>query len=254
MKVPVKKLEALEADRLELLHDAVFVRALASSVCRTLKIDPKPILEKLPQSISPRLNSDERGINAPFLIPGHSNPSFVPAFLMKPAVLLVLALLIGAVGLALMPELKVEQPLMNEHRVPVTAAVTSIVVDTVSASVPSAPVSSPALQISKTAEQAKESDVIPKMEKVSSPLGGVVMSDGIIVLKARGPSWVKVTDARGIVQLQKTLDTGEKVVVAGVLPLAVVIGRVDALDVEVRGKPFSLVGIAIDNVARFEVK
>lgn len=39
MKVPVKKLEALEADRLDLLPDAVFVRALASSVCRTLKID-----------------------------------------------------------------------------------------------------------------------------------------------------------------------------------------------------------------------
>ncbi|NJM43298.1 MAG: helix-turn-helix domain-containing protein [Brachymonas sp.] len=49
MKVPVKKLEALEADRLEDLPDAVFVRALASSVCRALKIDAAPILAKLPQ-------------------------------------------------------------------------------------------------------------------------------------------------------------------------------------------------------------
>ena len=39
LKVPVKKLEALEANRFELLPDAVFVRALAGSVCRTLKID-----------------------------------------------------------------------------------------------------------------------------------------------------------------------------------------------------------------------
>ena len=32
LKVPVKKLEALESDRLDLLPDAVFARALASSM------------------------------------------------------------------------------------------------------------------------------------------------------------------------------------------------------------------------------
>jgi cytoskeletal protein RodZ len=41
LKVPVSKLEALEADNYQVLPDAVFVRALASSVCRSLKIDPK---------------------------------------------------------------------------------------------------------------------------------------------------------------------------------------------------------------------
>ena len=35
LKVPVSKLEALESDNYEALPDAVFVRALASSVCRT---------------------------------------------------------------------------------------------------------------------------------------------------------------------------------------------------------------------------
>ena len=39
LKVPVRKLEALEEDRYDLLPDAVFVRALASSVCRTLKVE-----------------------------------------------------------------------------------------------------------------------------------------------------------------------------------------------------------------------
>ncbi|HPH15047.1 MAG TPA: helix-turn-helix transcriptional regulator, partial [Burkholderiaceae bacterium] len=46
LKVPVKKLEALESDRLDLLPDAVFARALASSMCRALKIDAAPILER----------------------------------------------------------------------------------------------------------------------------------------------------------------------------------------------------------------
>ena len=39
LKVPVRKLEALEDDRYDLLGDAVFVRGLASSICRTLKVD-----------------------------------------------------------------------------------------------------------------------------------------------------------------------------------------------------------------------
>ena len=44
LKVPVRKLEALEADRFDLLPDAVFVRALAASVCRNLKLDPAAVL------------------------------------------------------------------------------------------------------------------------------------------------------------------------------------------------------------------
>jgi len=65
LKVPVSKLEALEADNYAVLPDTVFVRALASSVCRTLKIDAAPILSLLPQSQSPRLSVDSAGINAP---------------------------------------------------------------------------------------------------------------------------------------------------------------------------------------------
>ena len=65
LKVPVRKLEALEEDRYDLLTDAVFVRALASSICRTLKIDPQPVLDRLPQTTAPRLAQDSDGINAP---------------------------------------------------------------------------------------------------------------------------------------------------------------------------------------------
>jgi cytoskeleton protein RodZ len=42
--------------------------------------------------------------------------------------------------------------------------------------------------------------------------------------------------------------------VAGVPPLAVVIGRADATRLHVRGKPFDLQPVAKDNVARFEIK
>lgn len=100
IKIPVKKLEALESDRLDLLHDAVFVRALAASVCRTLKIDPAPVLAKLPANALPKLSSDERGINTPFHPAGDKNGFSAPAFLTKPQAWLVFFLLTG-VGLVL---------------------------------------------------------------------------------------------------------------------------------------------------------
>jgi cytoskeleton protein RodZ len=77
---------------------------------------------------------------------------------------------------------------------------------------------------------------------------------GVLSFKAKGESWVEVTDAKGVVQLRKTLAKGEAAAASGALPLSVVIGRADMTVVEVRGQAFSLDAISKDNVARFEVK
>jgi cytoskeleton protein RodZ len=50
------------------------------------------------------------------------------------------------------------------------------------------------------------------------------------------------------------LTDGEVASVSGTEPMSIVVGRADVVDVEVRGKAFSLTAIAKDNVARFEVK
>jgi len=104
MKVPVKKLEALEADRLDQTSDAVFVRALASGVCRALKIDAGPILERLPRSPIPRLDREERVVNAAFSVPMVSRSWSLPDLLTKPAAIGVIALVIGAGVLLLLPD------------------------------------------------------------------------------------------------------------------------------------------------------
>ena len=49
IKVPQRKLESLEADRYGELPDMTFTRALAKTVCRSLKIDATPVLALLPQ-------------------------------------------------------------------------------------------------------------------------------------------------------------------------------------------------------------
>lgn len=67
LKVPVKKLDALEMDRYDLLPDTVFVRALASSVCRTLKVEAAPVLALLPQTVAPLYGRSPLAVPSSFL-------------------------------------------------------------------------------------------------------------------------------------------------------------------------------------------
>jgi cytoskeleton protein RodZ len=48
LKVPVRQLEALEADELDPGKGPVFYRGLAASICRQLNTDPGPVLALLP--------------------------------------------------------------------------------------------------------------------------------------------------------------------------------------------------------------
>jgi cytoskeleton protein RodZ len=82
----------------------------------------------------------------------------------------------------------------------------------------------------------------------------VVATTGIVVFRAKGQSWVQVTDASGGVPLRKLLAAGETAGASGPLPLAVTVGSVSATDVQVRGKAFDMAPVSRDNVARFEVK
>ena len=262
LKVPVNKLEDLEADRFDLLPDTVFVRALAASICRTLKVDATPILERLPHSTSPSLKTDESGINTPFRAAGAGSSFAFIAQLSKPLVFAVLALLIGAALLVFVPNklptVFVSQPKSEDVTLslpmtsPASSAVTAtnhVLVESVQAlqsAAPVQPVSAPeaASTVTPNAPVATAVDVLP----VSAS------SSAAIVFKARDTSWVEVVDARGTVQLRKNLTLGETIAVSGVLPLAVIVGRADNVDVLVRGQAFDLTRLAKDNVARFEVK
>jgi len=73
-------------------------------------------------------------------------------------------------------------------------------------------------------------------------------------IKAKGVSWVEVTDADGASRVHRLTVAGETLQVSGKLPLSVVLGRADQVDVLVRGQPLDLAGTVRDNVARFEVK
>ena len=106
LKVPVKKLQALEMGQHELLLDMVFVRALACSVCRNLQIDAGPVLALLPHTGRSSFSTAPAALEASF------NP-YQPAMktsgwasVSTPAALAGLLLVIGAGVLLLLPSMR----------------------------------------------------------------------------------------------------------------------------------------------------
>lgn len=281
IKIPVKKLEALEADQLLGAHDLVFTRALASSVCRTLKIDPAPVLAALPQTVVRELHVDDHGINAPFTTRVAGQSKTVNEIITQPWVMLVMALCAGAVVIAATglwghkdaqdtatastttaEEVVVPQamaPVVIPAPVAVEAKSDTAVANDTSLQPTSA--ASAAVAVAVPATPAVSSTAVaspsPKESKPSLAAGTpiVPVSDVVMSFKARQQSvWVKVVDAKGEVRLSRNIAAGERVECGGALPLVVVLGRADSVDVEVRGKPFDFSAFARDNVARFEVK
>lgn len=272
LKVPVQRLEALESERWDLLPDAVFVRALAASVCRALKVDPAPVLMKLP---NPNPQSIEVGasLSTPFRGDTSSGATtHISSQFSRPLILAVLALLLGALAMALFPSIQqlwVRSQVGAERVVAVPVPTSQVGTEVSSAGIGSGAPLSPQATSAPSAPGAMtpgaigpvEGSAVPALaasapaepERTGDP-SSQVTSDSIIVFKVKGPSWIQVTDAGGVVVLKKELGAGEAAGVSGVPPLSVVVGRADVTTVEVRGKPFDLAALAKNNVARFEVK
>ena len=246
LKVPVRKLEALEAGRLDLLPDAVFVRALAASVCRNLKLDPAQVLERLPATGGPRLAPTEGGINAPFRSPRDGAGPTWRDHLSRPVSIVVAALLLGALVVALLP-LRLDEGGILAVFAPAPPAP-----DTDPAPEPAAV--TPAPEAAMTVAMAAPAPPATAPEPLSAASAAALPASGIVVFRARGTSWIEVTDAKGGVPLRKLLAAGETVGASGPLPLAVTVGSVSATDVQVRGKPFDMAPVSRDNVARFAVR
>jgi cytoskeleton protein RodZ len=250
LKVPVRKLEALEEDRYELLTDAVFVRALASSICRTLKIDPQPVLDCLPQTTAPRLVQDADGINAPFRAPNDGAPPTWLHQLTRPVFLAVFGLLLAALVVVLLPARQQESTTAEVPPATPSLPVANVPVDPAVSLPPPDPAATAMVSPAVTAPVAPA----PVADAPVPEPAPAVAAGSTVIFKAKAPSWVEVTDAKGVVAVRKVLAAGEAAGASGDLPLRVTIGKVDSTEVQVRGKPFDLRLVSRDNVARFEVK
>lgn len=274
LKVPVKRLEALEEGNLALLQDTVFVRALASSVCRTLQVDSAPILERLPKAVLPRLNNDAASINMPIRLQNSAAKLQLLDVLRTPWQMGVLLLVAGAALMYFWPKssttttfdlasaLKVLTVTgSNSNAEAPTQTDKSTSEKLVLSSAKSIQDTSPGMVPAQTKETIATADslAVPNAD-VSVPntfalltANATVPANSIVVFKATGQTWVEVKSINGITILKKLLNAGETAGASGTLPLTVIVGRADATQVEVRGKSIDLSMIAKSNVARFEV-
>ena len=268
LKVPVKKLEALEAGRYSELPDLTFARALASSACRHLKIDPTPILQQIPQGGIPELGGSRHAINTPFQ-PAHDPAPINPlSWLSRPALLAAIVLLLGALVIVFMPRAEESAQVDTGNVVtPLeTPAEPAAATEPVPAQEPAPAAESPALPVGEgttpttpaapvsSAPVAPSAVVTPPEAPVAVVPAAPAAAGSLLTIAATGESWVEVVNGSGSVVIQRVLQAGDAVDFSSAPPYTVVLGRAEAAQVTVRGKPFDVTRYVRNNVARFEVK
>jgi cytoskeleton protein RodZ len=254
LKVPVKKLEALEAGRYDELPDLTFARALASSACRQLKIDPAPVLEQIPQGQLPVLGDTSHAINAPFKAgqEGSSAPS--ADWLRRPAVAVSVALLVGAAVLLLVPDWDdslgaAKKAVADLSDTATPAQGTQTPVATISPAPTPVVEAAPAVPGSIPVTPVESPPPAAPVDAASTP-----SSSALLRIAATADAWVEVVDGAGKSQVQRMLRRGDALDFSTSPPYSVVVGRADAVEVSVRGQSFDVMPYARNSVARFQVK
>ena len=265
IKIPQRKLEALEGDRFDELLDATFTRALAMTVCRALKIDAAPVLAQLPRSPSAGLADAKGGLNAPFRErPGQAEPD-EPSLARHPLVWAAVVVLVAAAVLFLAP-VGWWQRLMPGKAISDAIPAPAPAIATAAEAVPFAEPAASAVLVAgampvAAAEPPASAASAPMVEVVHSAptaeVGASAAADapgGVAVLRAGEASWVEVIDASGQVLVQRSLQPGESLGLDGKLPFKLKIGNAAATQLQFRGQGVDLGPSTRDNVARLELK
>jgi len=254
VKVPVRKLEALEAGRLDALPESVYVRGMVVGICRVLHADPQAILALLPLTPAKPLQQQSAIAPVPFQTVGAESPHGLLEVIAKPHVRWALTIVLGAALLYFWPDIASlsRQVTADAEVLPVSQpwvanGTVASVPEQVTGSVPTSSEAVgdiyPSTALTSAGDQASAAAKAPS-----------VSTEETVRFKARGKTWVEVTDNKGVVVLRRVLVDGDQAGVDGQSPLAVVIGNADVTDVWIRGKVFEIKSISQGNVARFEVK
>jgi cytoskeleton protein RodZ len=250
IKVAPRKLELLESDRFDELPGATFTRALAQTVCRSLKIDSAPVLALLPQPVDHGLAQMSLGLNAPFRDrPGRRVPSDLQ-FLRSPIVLGALALFLAAVLLyILLPAGSLSD--IKQRTSSITEPTVSPAPPPVIAAPASFPQAAPVVEVIPAASAPDLVATQPAASQAAPPV--LAATSGALLLRTSAESWVEVIDARGMTLLSRMLQAGETVGLDGASPLRLRIGNAAATQVTYKGKAIELVPTR-DNVAKLELR
>ncbi len=255
IKVSPRKLDALENDRWHELPDATFTRALAQTVCRTLKVDPRPILAKLPAPTTLALDASDAGLNEPFRDrPGREEPVFGAAAV-RPMVWGAVALMLAAVLVYLLPlELWNRAAPVSVPAATPAPAVALAASAPPSTAVEAAPAATVPAEAAASAAASVGETVLAVPPQVAAPAAAPVTAAAVLQLHAVKASWIEARDARGATLLSRVVQPGEALSLDGKLPIRLTIGNAAATRLEFRGQNVDLTPSTRDNVARLNLQ
>ena len=254
IKVAPRKLDALEHDRYDELPDATFTRALAQTVCRTLKIDAQPVLALLPLPEPAALDTVAGSLNAPFRDrPMRDDGAGLAGAAIRPLTWAGLLLLVAAAAVYFVPAGTWQRLVAPSAPVPaVVQAPLPAPAPEAASAVQAAPLDAEAA--SAAAAVAPPAAVIETVHSAPPPDPAASAVPRLVALRSNDASWVEARDVRGQVLFSRVVQPGESVGFDGALPIRLTIGNAPATQLSFRGRPVDLAPSTRENVARIELQ
>jgi cytoskeleton protein RodZ len=259
LKVPVRQLEALEADQLPADQSPVFARALAASICRQLRVDPAPILALMPMSAN--YLEPHGAVRHAYAAPADLGrvrkvSGDVPskAWWAAGAMVVLIAVLIWAPHPSQWAWL---QALTASVATPPTNPVATV---TTPASVAVPPKKLPITDPSLGGQGGQVSPPLVIPGTAGMPAAATVPAVTSLapvpelIFSALNTSWIEVRDSQNQLLWNGVMNTGDSKRLQAPQSVSVVVGRADAIQVSFKGQLVDLKPHTKVNVARFEVK
>lgn len=258
LKVSLAQLEALEADRHDVFKGVAFVRALALSVCRQLKLDPTPVLAALPQHQAPsKLEPVSLEVQQRVKVSVSSRGSAAkgPS---RQVLLLGLVMLLSAAVLIWWPETAGQDPeppadpVLSMVPAPQALEPASEPAATHEAATP--PVSVPVAVAA--APSVPEPAVSAVTASSNSAASSATVAPGLSTLELRmtGDTSVTVRDKNNAIVLRQQFQAGETAKLEIQAPWFVYVNRADAAQLRWQGRMIDLKPYTHENIARVWIR
>jgi cytoskeleton protein RodZ len=246
LKVPVRQLEALEADLYLFDQSPVFARGLVASVCRQLRVDPAPILALMP--MSGNYLESNGAMRQTQITPANLGRMLrAPSGMANKTGWVAAGMLMLIAALIWLPN-PGQWSWFENLTYSWTAPESSV-----STSAPVSPVEPISPTGAKTHSVSQEP--VSTQAAVAQPsLPLVTENQPELVFSAQNLSWIEVRDVQKQLIWNGVLNAGDTKRLPLSRPVFVVVGRSDAIQLSVNGQPFDLQPYTQVNTARFEVK
>lgn len=262
LKVSVHKLEALEAGEWSVFPDVVFVRALASAVCRVLKMDPAPVLAQLPKPPGKDLTPGVESVKTRVAVgPVQNKKNDFASSKSFPWMGVVVLLVVATVGVLFYPQLlgywksstasSAPAPVRSNNVAGVADQSEPVALGGSSTDpVPEAPANGTA---DASAGPTVAGQSIPAAATPVVAAAVPAANVPLLHFQTSQDSWVQVKEASGKVVFEKTIRAGASEDIAATPPLKLIVGNVAGVEMQLRGSVFDLKKVTKGSTARFEV-